>query len=69
MAERSHATARCPLRPMEPCTVCQIGATGPQDCPIVWLVMDDDELREQLRPHTQAAAAARRAEKLADHAA
>jgi hypothetical protein len=24
------------------------GATGPQDCPLVWLVQTDPELREQL---------------------
>lgn len=37
--------ARCPLRPGEPCTLCEMGATGPQDCPLVYLVMTDDELR------------------------
>jgi hypothetical protein len=36
---------KCPLRPGEPCTLCQMGATGPQDCPLVYLVMTDDELR------------------------
>ncbi|MEV6931497.1 DUF6767 domain-containing protein [Dactylosporangium sp. NPDC051485] len=34
----------CPVRPGEPCTLCQ-AATGPQDCPLVYLVMSDDELR------------------------
>jgi hypothetical protein len=29
----------------EPCTLCVPGATGPQDCGLVYLVMDDDELR------------------------
>ncbi len=37
--------ARCPLRPEEPCTLCQLDVTGPQDCPLVYLVMTDDELR------------------------
>ncbi|MFR9779143.1 DUF6767 domain-containing protein [Micromonospora sp. MS34] len=38
--------AACPIRPGEPCTLCQVDVTGPQDCPLVWLVMGDDELRE-----------------------
>ena len=37
--------ARCPLRPGQPCTLCEMGATGPHDCPLVYLVMTDDELR------------------------
>jgi hypothetical protein len=40
--------AKCPLRPGEPCTLCQINVTGPQDCGLVYLVMDDAELREEL---------------------
>jgi Domain of unknown function (DUF6767) len=39
----------CPLRPGEPCTLCQVDVTGPQDCGLVYLVMGDDELREGLR--------------------
>ena len=39
---------RCPIRVGEPCTLCHINATGPQDCPLVYLVMDDEELREEL---------------------
>jgi len=35
----------CPLRPGEHCRLCQGGATGPRDCPLVYLVMTDDELR------------------------
>lgn len=38
--------AKCPIRPGEPCTLCQVGATGPQDCGLVYLVMSDDELRD-----------------------
>ncbi|MET8837043.1 DUF6767 domain-containing protein [Micromonospora sp. NPDC004540] len=38
--------ATCPIRPGEPCTLCQVDVTGPQDCGLVWLVMGDDELRE-----------------------
>jgi hypothetical protein len=40
--------ARCPLRPGERCGLCVPGATGPQDCPTVALVMSDPELREEL---------------------
>ncbi|MFE9960185.1 DUF6767 domain-containing protein [Micromonospora sp. NPDC005299] len=25
--------ATCPIRPGEPCTLCQLDVTGPQDCP------------------------------------
>jgi hypothetical protein len=42
-------TPRCPIRPGEPCTLCQIDVTGPQDCGLVYLVMSDDELREGVR--------------------
>lgn len=48
MASRSRPDARCPLRPGEPCTLCQVDVTGPQDCPLVYLVMTDDELRAGL---------------------
>jgi hypothetical protein len=40
--------ARCPLRPDEPCTLCHPEATGPQDCPTVGIVMDDEDLRAEL---------------------
>jgi hypothetical protein len=39
---------KCPLRPGEPCTLCLPGATGPQDCGLVYLVMDDEDLRAEL---------------------
>lgn len=39
---------RCPIRVGEPCTLCVPGATGPQDCGLVYLVMDDEELRQAL---------------------
>ncbi|SHJ64493.1 hypothetical protein SAMN02745244_02954 [Tessaracoccus bendigoensis DSM 12906] len=42
------ATPRCPLRFGEPCSLCVPGATGPQDCPTVALVMDDEEWRAEL---------------------
>src|SRR4051794_1111511 len=40
---------RCPLRPHDHCTLCVPGATGPQDCPAVYLVMSDPELRRPPR--------------------
>lgn len=38
----------CPLRPGESCTLCNPGATGPEDCPTVYAVMTDPELRLRL---------------------
>ena len=46
---RTFVTPRCPLRPGQPCTLCQIDVTGPQDCGLVYLVMTDDELRRGVR--------------------
>lgn len=40
--------AQCPIRPGDPCSLCQPGATGPQDCALVYLVMNDPDLREEL---------------------
>ncbi|MGO4957309.1 DUF6767 domain-containing protein [Luteococcus sp. Sow4_B9] len=39
-------SALCPIRPGDPCSLCQPGADGPQNCGLVYLVMDDPELRE-----------------------
>ncbi|GAB49771.1 hypothetical protein MOPEL_135_00090 [Mobilicoccus pelagius NBRC 104925] len=36
----------CPIRPGDPCSLCQPGANGPQDCGLVYLVQDDPDLRE-----------------------
>lgn len=49
-APRPHRNveARCPIRVGEPCSLCVPGASGPQDCGLVYLVMDDPELREAL---------------------
>ena len=44
----SRPAARCPIRPGEPCTLCQLDVTGPQDCGLVYLVMADPDLREEL---------------------
>lgn len=32
---------RCPVRPGEYCSLCQMGVTGPADCGLVYLVFDD----------------------------
>lgn len=44
----SRPVPQCPIRPGEPCTLCQAFVTGPEDCQTVRLVMEDDELREML---------------------
>ncbi|WP_091343662.1 DUF6767 domain-containing protein [Micromonospora rhizosphaerae] len=48
MTTRTRPAPSCPIRPGEPCTLCQLNVTGPQDCGLVYLVMGDDELREGL---------------------
>ncbi|MFZ5870331.1 MAG: DUF6767 domain-containing protein [Actinomycetota bacterium] len=58
-AQRRTPQARCPIRPGEPCTLCQVNVTGPQDCGLVYLVMDDDELREALRDNRVARSTSR----------
>jgi hypothetical protein len=39
---------RCPIRAGDPCSLCVPGATGPQDCGVVWLVRSDPELLDEL---------------------
>jgi hypothetical protein len=39
---------RCPVRAGEACTLCNPGATGPEDCPSVYAVMTDPDLRAEL---------------------
>ena len=41
----SHVEARCPLRPADKCYLCHPGADGPHNCGLVYLMMNDDELR------------------------
>nr|WP_076388109.1 DUF6767 domain-containing protein [Vaginimicrobium propionicum] len=41
-----YAKPRCPLRPDDYCSQCVPGASGPQDCGLVFLVMDDPELKD-----------------------
>lgn len=50
---------KCPIRVGEPCTLCFPGANGPQDCGLVYLVQDDDEMREELAGRRRDGAAAR----------
>ncbi|MBN9103899.1 MAG: hypothetical protein J0I14_02755 [Propionibacteriaceae bacterium] len=50
-AGRRPPDPRCPLRPGEPCTLCQLNVTGPQDCGLVYLMMSDEELRDLRRTH------------------
>ena len=45
---RTLPDAQCPIRPGDACTLCQPGATGPRDCGLVYLVMSDPDLREEL---------------------
>lgn len=60
MSRSVHPTPRCPLRPEDPCTLCQMGVTGPQDCGLVYLVRDDPELLEIWNAQRRAAAAKKR---------
>ncbi|WOP19120.1 DUF6767 domain-containing protein [Raineyella sp. LH-20] len=39
---------KCPVRPGDTCSLCYPGATGPQDCGLVWLVRQDPELSAEL---------------------
>ena len=55
---------RCPLRPGEPCTLCQAFVTGPEDCQTVKLVMQDSELRELLAERRREYNAQRKAQKI-----
>ncbi|MFZ2016840.1 MAG: DUF6767 domain-containing protein [Nocardioides sp.] len=41
------AEPKCPLRQGDDCTLCEPGATGPEDCPTVYLVMSDPDLRSR----------------------
>lgn len=53
---RRRPDAKCPLRPGEPCTLCQASVTGPQDCGLVYLIMDDPEAREAFAASRRSAA-------------
>jgi hypothetical protein len=45
---KSVPTPKCPLQPGATCTLCKPGVTGPDDCPTVYLVMSDPDLRAEL---------------------
>lgn len=45
---RAVPTPKCPIRVGDPCSLCFPGASGPQDCGLVYLVQSDPEWREQL---------------------
>jgi hypothetical protein len=47
-SRRTAPEAKCPIRPGDACSLCQPGATGPKDCGLVYLVMSDPDLREEL---------------------
>lgn len=47
-AARTLPDAQCPVRPGDACSLCQPGATGPQDCGLLYLVMSDPDLRDEL---------------------
>ncbi|WP_040160881.1 DUF6767 domain-containing protein [Nigerium massiliense] len=52
---KSLVEAKCPIRPGEKCSLCQMGVSGPHDCGLVYLVMHDDELRELYAEQRRAA--------------
>lgn len=39
--------AKCPIRPGDICNLCQLDVTGPQDCPLVYLVRTDPDLEQE----------------------
>jgi len=45
---RNQPEPKCPIRTGDACSLCVPGASGPQDCGLVYLVMSDPELRERL---------------------
>lgn len=45
---------KCPIRPGDACSLCFPGADGPHNCGLVWLVMDDEDQRDQLHEMTVA---------------
>jgi hypothetical protein len=48
MSMASTTEAQCPIRIGDPCSMCHPGASDPQTCGLVYLVMSDPELREEL---------------------
>ena len=58
MMQKRPPDPKCPIRLGESCSLCVPGATGPQDCPLVYLVRTDPELSERLAELRREAAAA-----------
>ena len=52
---------KCPIRPGDNCSLCFPGADGPHNCGLVWLVMGDEDQREELHEITVARRQAQRA--------
>jgi hypothetical protein len=48
----------CPIRIGDACRLCLPGATGPEDCGLVWLVMRDPDLQQPLAELRRQAAGA-----------
>lgn len=44
--KRHNPNPKCPIRFGEPCTACQPGTSGPNDCQLVQLVREDPVLKE-----------------------
>ena len=44
----STTEAQCPIRIGDPCSMCHPGASDPQTCGLVYLVMSDPDLRDEL---------------------
>lgn len=44
VSRSAHPVAKCPIRPGEPCSLCEPGVSGPADCGLVYLVRTDPEL-------------------------
>ena len=42
------AEPQCPIRIGDPCSLCHPGASDPQSCGLVYLVMSDPGLRDEL---------------------
>ncbi len=53
-------TPQCPIRLGEACSLCVPGVSGPSDCGLVYLVMSDPDLREELHRRRVAWLAERR---------
>ncbi len=45
--KRRTVEAKCPIRPGDICNLCQLDVTGPQDCPLVYLVRTDPDLEQE----------------------